>query len=631
MNTLLKEKIDSLYQSKDLECWYMVKQPTSFDSICYLVSFLDKYQRENTGENFQEYIDKNIDKLLTEKPELKISKNYRALRVAAFFGLITLPENRYEQSTITESFREIEQLCGGSFENVETYEHVVERQIEKIFVSSTIDEEYEKTRKDYRLYPVALLYKLLLEIGRTTGQYSISMDEYRCLVATTKKYEDYLETLLLIKLLRKEEDNLEEDLEFFKKKFDNRLIQALKQLPTLVIDNKKITIAENCIKTIAEKVFYYENNYPQETIETYPDFLGSRRSLFAPTEEPLREEEDDMDHNPFKPLNYRTNVSTPYAANRIIFGAPGTGKSHELEENRKEVLKNDSIGGYERVTFHPDYTYAQFVGTYKPVTDTRNNITYSFVPGPFMRIYVEALKSGKTDNAEPFILIIEEINRANVAAVFGDIFQLLDRDEFNVSEYPIQTTEDIRRYLAKELGGTANDYLEIKIPNNMLIWATMNSADQGVFPMDTAFKRRWDFSYLNINHDEGKISGKTVVLGKGEHKKTVEWNSFRKEINRALLNKCKVNEDKMLGPFFIGMKDLPEDNIIDPEDFTKLFKNKVIMYLFDDAAKQKRHELFEGCSIKNLYSSICEEFDEKGVDIFCESVRNAFSDTKEED
>lgn len=334
---------------------------------------------------------------------------------------------------------------------------------------------------------------------------------------------------------------------------------------------------------------------------------------------------------PYIPLKYHTGIRSPFAANRIMFGAPGTGKSFNLEQDRKEVLQDGLVGGYERVTFHPDYTYSQFVGTYKPVTDRTGNISYQFVPGPFMRVYVEALRNGRTDKPEPFILLIEEINRANVAAVFGDVFQLLDRDGSNVSEYPIQATEDIRNYFASQLGGTADNYMEIQIPDNMFIWATMNSADQGVFPMDTAFKRRWDFTYLGIDNGEDKIAGKTVVLGKGEHKRNVEWNALRKEINQVLLNDCKVNEDKLMGPFFIAMKNLPEGNEIDAESFTRIFKNKVIMYLFDDAAKQKRPTLFDGCDIKNLYSAICEEFDEKGVDIFSESVRSAFPVSADED
>lgn len=210
---------------------------------------------------------------------------------------------------------------------------------------------------------------------------------------------------------------------------------------------------------------------------------------------------------------FDTSVTSDKARNRIIFGAPGTGKSFTINRERKELLGDDNETDYERVTFHPDYSYANFVGTYKPVPfidrDGKDAITYEYVPGPFMRVYVNALKSGRTESPKPYLLIIEEINRANVAAVFGDIFQLLDRDSQKVSEYPIQASEDIKKYLAKELGGEPDNYAKIKIPNNMFIWATMNSADQGVFPMDTAFKRRWDFTYIGINDNDADLNGKT--------------------------------------------------------------------------------------------------------------------------
>lgn len=281
-----------------------------------------------------------------------------------------------------------------------------------------------------------------------------------------------------------------------------------------------------------------------------------------------------------RPVIYKTGLESKYERNRILFGAPGTGKSYTLNKDMKELLGSDNETDYERVTFHPDYSYANFVGTYKPVmvgntlslsgdkdtdfvisvlndksksaqdkydllfgsfkgdgltrlpillglytdelfktrkadgSDAANDnsvernhgrairkyvslltgdekngdIAYEYVPGPFMRVYVNALKNARSGNPRPFLLIIEEINRANVAAVFGDIFQLLDRNDEKISEYPIQASEDIKKYLAKELGGEPEDYTRIRIPDNMFIWATMNSADQGVFPMDTAFK-----------------------------------------------------------------------------------------------------------------------------------------------
>ena len=371
----------------------------------------------------------------------------------------------------------------------------------------------------------------------------------------------------------------------------------------------------------SEKYMIAENGYFVSS-EWRPDRTDARKPLI------------DWIFALMQEIKFSTGYQSEFPRNRILFGAPGTGKSFTL--NREKDLLLADGGEYERVTFHPDYSYANFVGTYKPVpckdSDDKDAITYSYVPGPFMRTYVKALQNSKTDTPKPFLLVIEEINRANVAAVFGDVFQLLDRGDDEVSEYPIQASEDIKKYLAGELGGNPDDYSEIRLPDNMFIWATMNSADQGVFPMDTAFKRRWDFTYLGIDDSEAGIVGKKVVLGQGDYRRIVEWNALRKAINNELLT-YKVNEDKLMGPYFISKKNLPEGEMIDPAVFTRIFKNKVIMYLFDDAAKQKRITLFGGCDekAKNQYSKICREFDAKGVYIFCEGISSQFIDNVPED
>ncbi|HFU4479610.1 TPA: McrB family protein, partial [Streptococcus suis] len=244
-------------------------------------------------------------------------------------------------------------------------------------------------------------------------------------------------------------------------------------------------------------------------------------------------------------LNYFSNFENVenYSYNRIFFGAPGTGKSYELEKQRKKLLVNG--GEYERVTFHPDYSYSQFVGTYKPVPSDDNKITYEYVPGPFMRILVKALLNVESES--PYILIIEEINRANVAAVFGEVFQLLDRAD-GVSEYAINLSEDMKKHIIKEFSEKGvylepNSMTEIKLPDNLFIWSSMNSADQGVFPMDTAFKRRWDFEYFGIDDNEAQVSSFKTDYG-------LNWNQLRKSINELLsTDKFKINEDKLMGPF----------------------------------------------------------------------------------
>lgn len=317
----------------------------------------------------------------------------------------------------------------------------------------------------------------------------------------------------------------------------------------------------------------------------------------------------------------------PY--NRIIFGAPGTGKSFKLEKERAAFGNN-----YERVTFHPNYSYAQFVGTYKPVpevvTDSDgkevNTITYKYVPGPFMRVLVKALKSQKNYVPTPHLLLIEEINRANVSAVFGDVFQLLDRKD-GVSEYTIETNEDMKNYLLRELKGKDTEYDKIRIPNNMYIWATMNSADQGVFPMDTAFKRRWDFEYIGIDEKADEIESIIVKLGKGMYEKEVSLNKLRMAINSKLSgSECRVNEDKLLGPYFLSKEVLQADDvshhIVNNQRFIDAFKNKVLMYLFEDAARQHRSKIFTGCD-HSKFSSVCSAFEEKGLEIFSEDIKSA--------
>lgn len=298
----------------------------------------------------------------------------------------------------------------------------------------------------------------------------------------------------------------------------------------------------------------------------------------------------------------RSPVSQP--RNFIFFGAPGTGKSHELNKIAGDSFPEANI---TRVTFYPDYTYSQFVGCFKPMTrdaeDGKTEITYQYVPGPFLSTYIHATTNPEQD----YLLIVEEINRANPAAVFGDVFQLLDRNSDGHSEYSVAAPVEMQKTLVAS--GVDSD--KLTIPSNMYIWATMNSADQGVFPMDTAFKRRWDFRYMGINEGEdADIDG--TPLNEIEvpcGKRHVKWNNLRRAINEFMSGgELKINEDKLLGPFFVNPKALMA------ERFPSVFKDKVLLYLFEDAGKTKRTKMFR----KELktYSQICEAFDEKGEWIF---------------
>jgi|GEM_PF-2474891 len=364
------------------------------------------------------------------------------------------------------------------------------------------------------------------------------------------------------------------------------------------------------------------NNYKSIILE-----LLDKEVLDYDEEEIDAVEEDVMEEQkPYIELKFTTNISCDFERNRIVFGAPGTGKSFQLEEDREKIIEMG--GGYERVTFHPEYTYSSFVGCYKPVS-TKGKIEYKYVPGPFMRVLVNALRSGLTDNPKPYLLVIEEINRAKVAAVFGEVFQLLDRDSKGTSDYEINASEDVKQYLSDELGGSLESFDKLRIPNNMFIWASMNSADQGVFPMDTAFKRRWSFEYKGIDENEDKVGG-NVVLGEGDYAFEVNWNTLRKAINYVLAHTYHINEDKLMGPFFVNedVFAFDEDGMMkNPEKFKKVFKSKVIMYLYEDAAKQQKHKLFCGCD-STKYSSICDAFDKIGIDIFGADFKETYNNLR---
>lgn len=353
------------------------------------------------------------------------------------------------------------------------------------------------------------------------------------------------------------------------------------------------------------------------------------------------DESDETDNNE-KSLPPASDDMNKFSRNLIVFGAPGTGKSYFLNEEKdgktddNNIIKNGLLGAtyknnFERVTFHPDYSYANFVGSYKPTmklkkdSDDEEEIIYGFVPGPFMRILKRALINTK----EPYLLVVEEINRANPAAVFGEVFQLLDRNKDGESEYYITPSEEIIKYLSsneedKGLNGSLIPKSKIKklrIPSNMFIWATMNSADQGVFPMDTAFKRRWEFEYIGINDGEDidEIKDISVIFKAGNDSQLVKWNDLRKKINDNLKS-GSVNEDKLLGPFFISVNKLKEAEN-HPETFSKTFKSKVIMYLFEDAARQKsiREKVFAGynADINTMtLSDLFTKFDNIGIKLF---------------
>lgn len=311
---------------------------------------------------------------------------------------------------------------------------------------------------------------------------------------------------------------------------------------------------------------------------------------------------------------------------KIYYGCPGTGKSFKIKEEIEGVdgelavyfdekgkkidtpdTKEERIGkpsNIFRTTFHPDYDYATFVGAYKPVMEVKKEKTndqeeekelgYSFVPQVFTKAYIRAYNSKKDNtlsNAEKNVyLIIEEINRGNCAQIFGDLFQLLDRKD-GVSEFPVIPDTELVNYLNKQ-GIPGNT---LRLPENLHILATMNTSDQSLFPMDSAFKRRWEMEYIPI--DLKKDKAKDFVFEVDDE--YYSWVVFLEKVN-PLIRKATDSEDKQMGEFFIK-GDVNEDE----------FKNKVMFYLWNDVCK----DLYSASRISQQYFMRSKDGDKK-EDVF---------------
>lgn len=607
MNELLQKKLAELDALNKLECWYLVKQPTEFSVICYLVFLLKRYKEEKPESSLGQFIADETEALKLIKPDAKLSTNYRALRVAAFFGLIKLEfiaatnsyRNGYENAEITEVFEEINDRCSGNFEETNLYSDIIQRQIEKMFVSSKIDEQSDDIRSEYRLYPVMLLYKVLIELGLSQGKYRISLNEYRYLVVTTEKFKQYLDTLVLIKLLR-EDGAVIAEFNKFGDKFDNRLIQALKQLPTLSIDSQYITLIPEKINEVALKVFAFEQN-PQifNTVE-YIDFLCSKVSLFELPNFNRELLSTDATQVITRQDSYKT-LNNDYADdtkgdNILLYGVPGAGKSHFISK-----YYCDDYERFERIVFHPDYMNTDFIGQILPSIDEDGVIAYKFTAGAFTRI----LRKAHLDPSNHYYLIIEEINRGNAPAIFGEIFQLLDRNKAGVSEYAISNN-----YISKEVYGS--DDHPIRISSNLTLLATMNTADQNVFTLDTAFQRRWQMRM--IENDINKCVFKdTLILDT-----TVSWGHFNTVINDQILSNSRSvtsSEDKRLGSYFINEELLLQDIKLDANK--SMFGEKVLKYLWDDAFKLNRYDLFNEnyMSLDSIMRHFNESFGDDRFDV----------------
>ena len=345
--------------------------------------------------------------------------------------------------------------------------------------------------------------------------------------------------------------------------------------------------------------------------------------------------------------------------NVLLYGVPGSGKSWTIEH---EYCKPGSIA--ERLVFHPDYTYSDFIGQILPAVAEDGQVSYKFTPGPFTNILREAYNNP----GKEYILIIEEINRGNAPAIFGEVFQLLDRKveirDIDDDGYPIGTSEYgiTNMNIAEEMYGKERKTDKVRIPSNLSIIGTMNTSDQNVFTLDTAFQRRWDMRLI-----ENDFANVDPTLADAEIlDTTVTWRNFCVEINKIVVgNSARMTsaEDKRIGAYFVHLRDLKFNDamgdlkvydalrkkeskgILTDDEKTQIaiirdairqnrkFPEKVIKYLWDDAFKFNREVIFEVTEYQSLEQVIRAFMYAQGLDrfkVFKDNVKDAFTGEDEE-
>lgn len=396
--------------------------------------------------------------------------------------------------------------------------------------------------------------------------------------------------------------------------WDGDKIQSLK-LVELKSKDKRVPIG---VSYTLNELGLYDGKEPNENLKKFYD-------AFADMLKNDPKQEEVSEELPVEPLTF-ADISPRQI---IYYGAPGTGKSHTIKKEENAGLT------CIRTTFHPDSDYSTFVGCYKPhKCRETESLTYEFVPQAFLEAYMQAWQNPQKEIA----LVIEEINRGNCAQIFGDIFQLLDRDEDGWSTYPIKADTDITEYLeqmgiagysetmVKKYGESKAGYGYMALPPNMSILATMNTSDQSLFPIDSAFKRRWDWKYVPIC--QGKSDGKDglekgmlldwkIETSAGNNR----WWNFLRAIN-GIIESTTHSEDKELGFFFCKAN---KDGVITADKFV----NKVVFYLWTDVFKTYgfRSDIFnkdedgqKKLAFKDFFNDVDGTPNEEMVKLFVENV-----------
>ncbi len=458
---------------------------------------------------------------------------------------------------------------------------------DKVYYNFIVKEINGDIIKLYKTFEIAKSIKLNLE---TIGVFElIDKEEYDSICS--KLFSDFKSS--------SSDDIIDVDFSNLKEKFADWLIlnnQIKKNYFSTAFGSNKTRLIENLSK--------YEDVYKEEFNTTI--FISSQNKL----NELISELENNLylDSGKFFSFSEKQSTHMPRAilgknnylrflkelliedkkahskspkvnpVNKIYFGAPGTGKSYQITQDLKDV----DLIFQKRVTFHPEYDNTSFVGGYKPITDINGDIKYEFVPQIFTNIYVEACN----DSKHQYYLIIEEINRGNCAEIFGELFQLLDRNK----DYKITPSNELINYLNNNISNS-EFYKEGKmlLPDNLSVLATMNTSDQSLFPMDSAFKRRWEWEYIPINYSTDSTINKSALFNiRLDVSNTVKWIDFIDKVNFKIKDNPSLGMDKCIGNYFVKATASNEISI-------ETFIHKVIFYLWNDVFKDEpKNSIFKG-------------------------------------
>lgn len=527
MKRLSDNKLELLKTNFSNSLWYITKQNCVFRDLMLMARILELWNDEPT-ESFQSFFDRT--KVL--HPFSSVLKNtpHRALKNCEFYGIMKQQMNNsraaYSSQNLTDVYFKIKNICNLDFFDTDKYQNIIDYQLEKMKIIVNGKE----------INPILFTLKVLLTLGDATGMYRISNKEFKLFVCTSNEWAMFFEVVESIIRYRNDTEYKQTADSNYDIANDTRFNLVLDNLSYLSTNGNFIEIKQERIKDVRKIIADFE--------------LG---------------ETEESDCNDLSKTTNRTNENLQ----QILFGAPGTGKSHTINCDAN-ITEQNSI----RTTFHPDSDYSTFVGCYKPTKDEESGeITYDFTPQAFTNAYVAAWKNVES----PFFLIIEEINRGNCAQIFGDIFQLLDRDPNGFSSYKTTPDQDLANYIREQFTDTDIDDADVKsgkkmqLPPNLYIWATMNTSDQSLFPIDSAFKRRWDWRYIPIDYTD---KGHYIACGDTQY----SWADFLQKVNDKV-ESVTQSEDKKLGYWFMGNGAEQKEITVDR------FVSKVVFYLWNDVFK----------------------------------------------